>query len=342
MQIIRNLIFILAAISVVQAQSNHEVLHLTNGTVVSGDVLSIDNNQVVLARKIGEGSMKQNIKFDKISANSLYALLVHRLAPLDAEKHVLIGETAMAAGLYQVATRHFRTAGKLGGGITELLSGFIDNCIEKDSENLMSRSRKALSQEHFSQARKLALLLMRRYPNRTIAMGIPGHLDDIGKLREAAQKRQEALSRSRRDRVAWQMGERALARTSAWIVKARKAETNGLRSSSQFRVARTEFENGIRHLRNAENDTARIRKTRALPPGLRGELVKLEESVVAMHIRIRLHLASLYSVRGSYASALSTVNAALAYDPTNEQATAARGRIEQSAAAASVRRVSNR
>jgi tetratricopeptide (TPR) repeat protein len=48
-------------------------------------------------------------------------------------------------------------------------------------------------------------------------------------------------------------------------------------------------------------------------------------------IEVRLNLASVYATRTSYNKALGEVNQALAIDPQNAQALAARARIEQSA-----------
>ena len=66
-------------------------------------------------------------------------------------------------------------------------------------------------------------------------------------------------------------------------------------------------------------------------------LRKIEEDIIAMNIRLRLHVASLYTVRGSYGSALAYVNAALSYDPSDERALAARARIEEASAVSGVR-----
>jgi hypothetical protein len=93
----------------------------------------------------------------------------------------------------------------------------------------------------------------------------------------------------------------------------------------------------MRYLQTAEKLTAKLRKSQKLPQGLMGRLREIEDRSTDMSIRLRLHLASLYSMRGSFGSAYAYVNAALAIDPTDKQALAARSRIEENSAAASVR-----
>ena len=132
-------------------------------------------------------------------------------------------------------------------------------------------------------------------------------------------------------------GERQLEEINSWLARARDAEASGLQDTQRFRRTKDLISNGVRYLQTAEKLATKLRRSKKLPEGLLGNLRKIEDRSTDMAIRLRLHLASLYSMRGSFGSAYAYVNAALAIDPTDKQALAARSRIEESSAAASVR-----
>ena len=122
-----------------------------------------------------------------------------------------------------------------------------------------------------------------------------------------------------------------------WVMRARDAEVAGLAATEHFRTAKNRLDDATKYLGGAEKRAAGLRQSPLLPDGLRPRLAEIENEIIDLQVRTRLHVASLYTVRGSYGSALSYVNGALAYDPVNEQALAARARIEEAAAVSSLR-----
>ena len=314
------------------AQLALETVHLKRGKPITGEVVEVRNDAIVLTRKVGKGSVRQSIKFSRISSNSLHAILVSALSPLDGADHLRIARIVQAAGLYATAQRHFRQSHPAGSPIPADLASEIARCQAKDIEHLMKRSRDELAKEHFSAARRVAMILMRRHHDHPDATKIPRYLKTISDLYEAARKRDAAIARSRKAKDLFKRAEVKIGGVEKWIGKARIRETRGLNRSGRFSSARLEFESGIKFLGNAEVDISKIRQSKFIPAELRPKVRDLENLIIDLQIRLRLHIASQYTVRGSYGTALTYVNAALAYDPEDKNALNARARIEGAAA----------
>lgn len=332
------LLLVIVFLPQVTAQKSISGIELTNGSVVGGEIIALNKTAVVLGRKLGKGSMKQTIKFSRIAPYSLHALLSAGLAPLDSEDHLLIAANMAEAELFATAARHFKKAIELRPALQKSLKKRIESCQANDIDSIMKRSSKELMDGRFSRSRKLALLILRRYPNSSAAKtDIPKRLESIQVAYDAAVARERLLSKSAKARAEWKRGERQLKEVNSWIERARKAESSGLQDTQRFRRTKDLISNGMRYLQTAEKLAAKLRKAQKIPEGLMGRLRAIEDHSTDMSIRLRLHLASLYSMRGSFGSAYAYVNAALAIDPTDKQALAARSRIEENSAAASVR-----
>jgi Tfp pilus assembly protein PilF len=90
------------------------------------------------------------------------------------------------------------------------------------------------------------------------------------------------------------------------------------------------FENSIANGDRALKELDKVEK-KYTDPQTRETLSGYRTIVNDQIIEVRLHLASVYTTRTSYNRALGEVNSALALDPRNAQALAARAPIEQSA-----------
>ena len=325
-------------LSIASAQKSISGIELTNGNITGGEIIAINKKTVVLGRKIGTGTMKQTIKFSRIAPYSLHALLSTGLAPLDSDDHLLIARNMSEAKLFATAGRHFKNAIELRPDLNESLKSSIELCRSNDIQSIMKRSEKELTDGRFSRSRKLALLILRRYPDsQTAKSDVPRRLAAIQEAYNAAIARERLLAKSAKARAEWKRGERQLEEINSWLARARDAEASGLQDTQRFRRTKDLISNGVRYLQTAEKLATKLRRPKKLPEGLLGNLRKIEDRSTDMAIRLRLHLASLYSMRGSFGSAYAYVNAALAIDPTDKQALAARSRIEESSAAASVR-----
>jgi len=323
--------------SVLQAQLRLETLVLKVGGTVTGEIIDVSDSAFVVARKVGKSAIKQTIKFSQVSPNSMYASLVSVLSPLDRTDHDRVARLSFDAGLHAIARRHWLATLPEGKAATGDVLENINRCVAKDIEQLLKRSRKALKLEQFSRARRLAMTAMRRYAKHDAVKNMPAYLNSITKSYESARRRNAAIARSARAKRAWERGERYIQDVSNWVEKALHAESKGLKATERFRVARSRLDTATKYLRSAEKQASKLRQSSKIPRELWPQLAKIEEDIVALQVRMRLHVASLYTVRGSYGTALAYVNTALSYDPSNEQALAARARIEEAAAVSSVR-----
>lgn len=326
-----------AATTSLFAQLGNETVLMNDGSIVSGEILTIADSSLVLGRRMGEGSARQVIDFKKIHPEALYGIIHRALSPLEGADHMRIGDVAYGAGLFDAAARHYKNYGKtIGTPTTELMKKILD-AETKDVESILARSRDDLDRELFADARRLALEAMRRYPEHDLTKTIPTYLAEITEAAKVAHERDIALLANKKAKAAWEAGEKELAGITRTLAKAKAAEQDALKATEHFTTSRDHLDNALRHLRSSEGELKGMRQSKKMPLGLRPSLAKLEEETRALEIRIRLHLASLYTLRGSYGTAMNYVNAALAFDPTDAQALAARARIEEASAVSSSR-----
>ncbi|MEZ6196448.1 MAG: hypothetical protein R3F20_12085 [Planctomycetota bacterium] len=329
---------LLGATALASAQgARTETLELTTGRVVTGAV-SLEGDSLVLERKVGKGSVKETYAFERVAPNSLYGVVVSLLSPLDRDDHRRVGDLASRAGLHATAARHYRACVLDPEHPTREVFDLIDASERKDFERMLAASRADLDEEDFRAARRKALAALRRYSERPEAESVPALLEEISRRFEAAKRRRVALERSRKAKEEWERVEGEIDDVAAWVEKARREESRGLAQDGSLRRSKTRYDASIRYVASGERDLARLRRNRSFPDELTARIEALEDEILAMHIRLRLHIASLYTIRGSFGSAIGFVNAALSFDPTDESALAARARVEQAAAAASAGR----
>lgn len=318
-----------------------ETLQLRDGRLLTGRV-EVRDDDVVLTQSVGGGEANHVLAHDRLEPSSLYGLMSSHLAPHDEKDEVRLGELALEAGLFATAARHFRDSATDPKHISDELFARIDGAEKRDFASLIERSEAALKREDFRRARQIALLAVKRYADRPEIAAAEKQLETISRRMEDASRRRETLARSKRELAEWQKAEKKVLIVADQLDEARADERRALAGTEHFSRARDRFEFALRHLDSAARSAEKLREDQDLPRDLRDELAVLEDAIVTMQIRLRLHVASLYTVRGSYSSAVAYVNQALAFDPTDEGALAARARIEQAAAAASASRVINR
>ncbi|MCB9832785.1 MAG: hypothetical protein H6807_09945 [Planctomycetes bacterium] len=322
------------------AQTRHETLEFKSGRRLSGDVIEVEDEAFLIERRIGKGVAREKVAFADLEPGSLYAVMVSALSPLDRESHRRIADVAFGAELYPTARRHYLASVPAESTPLGSLAERIRDCEARDIARLIGRAEEELDKENFEAARRQALLVMRRYPEREEAATIPARLEEINRRYEAARRRDLALERSRRERSVYEKAEKELDKLVGGLAAAENHERLALRGSDHFRNSLGRFERGLKQLDLVEREVVELRQSSILPPELRARLNQIENDLIALQIRLRLHVASLYTVRGSFGTALAWTNEALAYDPTDGQALESRGRIEQAAAAASARVIS--
>lgn len=341
----RSLIPVIAALLVFvavydgQAQSARtEVLHLKDGRVLTGP-LRVEKERVVITRKIGAGQVTERYPFSRVEPHTLYGLVVASLQPLNAADHRRIADLAFDTKLFATAARHYRHAATDKENVPTELMTRIELSEKKDVEHILTEARADLGREDFRRARRRTLSALRRYGERPEVSLITAQLDQISKKSAAAKRRREALARTEAARKTWERHARQLAGVEKELGKAQQLESRALSAGGGLRQSKRRYDLAIRYLDRADRSLAKLRKVRGLANELVDRAGRAEDTLVTMHIRLRLHLASLYSVRGSYGSAIGYTNQALAYDPTDQGALDARSKIEQAAAAASAARI---
>jgi tetratricopeptide (TPR) repeat protein len=341
MRIIPLLIFATLALSAgtLDGQERRsEVLHLKDGRVITGP-MHIEGDRVIVSRKLGEGRVVERYPFSRVEPNSLYGLVAASLQPLDRKDHRRLADLALDSGLFATAARHYRDSAPDEGAVPTELMGRIELAEKKDVERILKSCRADLAKEDFRGARRRALSGLKRYGERPEVGLITGTLEEISRAMAAAKRRRAALARTAAAKKSWDRHARHLLSVEKEIDKARTLETRALEDNRGLSASKRRYDQAIRYLNRADRGLDRFRRSRGLADELIDRAAAAEDKIIAMQIRLRLHLASLYSVRGSYGSAIGYTNQALAYDPTDQSALVARSRIEQAAAAASAARI---
>ena len=155
------------------AQDVFETIELKTGTRYRGEVIKVEKDRLTLARRIEKGSVKQTIRFHRITPESLYAALNSALFPLDAEDERLIANASFEAELFRTAIRHYEKLRELAGD-SEDLHKRIGECRAADAKSLIDSTNASIKAERFSSARKRLFTFMRRYPRSRRGQDDPG------------------------------------------------------------------------------------------------------------------------------------------------------------------------
>jgi tetratricopeptide (TPR) repeat protein len=301
----------------------NDYVKLKNGTPIKGEATSYDEATNSLNFKLEDGTTR-TFKMDELDGRSVYLVNHSRVPKDDAVKQIRLANLARDVGLYAHAVRHYEYAAKADPSKKPEIEREVAVLKTKAATWAMQQVRSAQAKGDKAEAEKWLLKMVEKVPDTPEGKEAAAMLDQTY---AAARAKREADAEAKADdklKEDLQTGKKLYDNMVAKTQKGLTAKNSGGQAVNSFEGAANDGERVLKELDKV---------TKKYPDATtQATLAGYRKIVVDQLIETRLHLASVLTVRSSYNDALSQVNQALALDPKNEQAQAARVRVEQAAA----------
>jgi tetratricopeptide (TPR) repeat protein len=295
---------------------------LKDGSTVKGHATAYDGSTKVLTVRTDDGR-DQTIQLGELDTQSAYRVMRSTSPKDDAKAQIQLGNCARDARLYSRALQHYGSAEQIDPSskaeIAEQRAMLRRNAAQFALEN----ARDAIRRDNLREAKKWLTKIIEKLPEEPQADEAAKLMDDL-LMRDplkldlpiafnapSALDSDLAPSKSYYDEM--------LQKTRAGLTSRR----GGTFTTDYWQSALLDGEKGLR-------DIEQLEKKYTDAPS-RELLAGYSKLFIAEIVALHLHLASVWTTRSSYHKAASEVNDALALDPRNEDALAARAHIEQAA-----------
>jgi hypothetical protein len=310
---------VLAALAVPSAAQ--EKIKLKSGKVVSGRATKYDDEKQVLSFHTEAG---QDVTYELAELDSRSAYLVYTsvIPKDDARGQLQLANFARDAGLYEHAARRYGYA-EQDKSLEAEVAKEREVLRQRAADYCLANARAAQQRGDAKECQKWLAIIIERLPTSPQAAQAAGMVEE-GYAREA-NARDDALEKEHAELLQKDL-KKGKAAYDSMIERTRKGLTarNSSKSESLWKNAIDDGETVLREI-------DRLAKKHPDDPKVQDGAVKYRQLTIEQMVEIHLHLASSYTTNSSLKAALKEANAALALDPKNGQALAARARIEQAA-----------
>jgi len=312
---------VLAFLAALAAPSaGQEKIKLESGKVVSGRATAYDAEKEVLSFRTDEG---QDMKYplDQLDSRSVYLVYASVMPKDNAKGQLQLANFARDAGLYEHAARRYGYAEQADPALkTEVESARVE-LRRRAADYCIANARTSQSKGDAKEAQKWLAIVLERLPDSPQAAEAASMVEE-GYAREA-NARDDALEQEHEALLQKDL-KKGKQHYDSMIERTRQGLTarNASKSASLWKSA---IDDGEVVLKEIE----RLEKKFADDPKVQSGAARYRQLTIDQLVEIHLHLASQYTTSSSLKNALKEANAALALDPKNGQALAARARIEQ-------------
>lgn len=300
---------------------------LKTGVVLKGKVVDDDGAKVTVRLSTdGGGSATAVYPYEDLGAPTLYRVRLARTPRDDARKQLDLAIWAFDQGLLDSARLSYLLAweadAKQGGAIKEDLQA----ALKRAAPTAMKLARDDLAAGRVLKAEQRLARILQYLPECTEAEQARALLDETAaKAMEAReQERLAKVSPEAREKTAKQ----AVAPAKVHYDKAHGLVRQGLKDTEHQSQSIGSFRSALAEFDAARKQLAETLKSEGPQSEFAAHYETWDKMVVGDIVATRLHIASVYFVRGSYKNALEEVNAGLALDAGNAEALGMRGRIE--------------
>jgi tetratricopeptide (TPR) repeat protein len=206
------------------------------------------------------------------------------------------------------------------------------------AQRLLEAGERALRRGSARNAEKYASAILTRFEGTAAEPGaekllaeIEARLDEEAAKRRANRRRVEAQDQEREARVVEAERDKLLQPVEKLLDEARAANTRGLREKSVTK-AKAPLEQAATKYEQAAKRAEAALKAGAPDEKTKNGLEEMRRDAIQGGVQAYLNLAHSMSSRGSYQKAVGYTNKALALDPDNAEAKAARATISTTAA----------
>jgi hypothetical protein len=296
-------------------------LVLKDGTRLSGRATRYDSASKTLYFHTDDGKDVQ-YKLDQFDARSLYVLNASVVPKNDAQKQLMVANYARDIGLYAHAVRRYGETVKTDPALKDTVDAEMTKLRRMAAEDCWKNAEAAKAKGDAKEAEKWLTTLIDKLPDEPEAARARSLLDNYyaknraAKMAEADSKASASLQKQ-------------IAKGKALYQEMVEKCTKGLQAQTPTE-ARNLFTAAIKDGESVLKEIDDVEKNQKLSSDQVGTLNQYRKVVTDQIVEAHLHMASQQTVQTDYNGALKTVNAALAFDPENQAALAARARIEES------------
>lgn len=300
-----------------------DYVKLKNGQTIRGEATAYDEATKSISFKMEDGTVR-SFKLDELDGRSVYLVNHSRVAKDNAVGQLRLGNLARDNQLFAHAVRHYEYAVKADLKLRPEVDREVAVLKQKAAAWGMQQAKAALTKGNLAEAEKWLVKLVEKVPDEPEGVEAATLLEQHYTQRRAALESEATAKASEQFKKDLQPGKRAYDELVAKTQKGLTDKNAGPGATKAFESATKEGERALKELDKLDK--------KYTDPATRETLAGYRKMVVAQTVEAHLHLASLMTTRSSYKAALAETNKALALDSGNEQALAARARIEQAAA----------
>ncbi len=319
---LRPTLILVALAALVASSAAQEKIKLKSGKVVSGTATKYDPDKQVLSFRTVEGQ-DVNYTMDQLDSRSVY-LVYASVIPKDNGKQQLgLANFARDAGLYEHAARRYGYAEKADPSLKPEIERQRGELRTRAADYCLSNARAAQAKGNGKEAQKWCAILLEKLPDSPQATEAAA-LVDAGYAREA-NARDDELEQKHHALLEKDL-KKGKQHYDSMIERTREGLT--ARNTSNSKKL---WENALDDGEVVLKEIDRLAKKYPDDAELQDGAARYRQLTIEQMVEVHLHLASQYTTQSSLNSALEQANSALALDPRNNEALAARARIEQAA-----------
>jgi tetratricopeptide (TPR) repeat protein len=314
------MLVLLAALAAPSA--GQEKIKLKSGNVVSGRATKYDSVKQVLSFRTEDGK-DVTYTMDQLDPRSVYLVYASAMPRDNGKGQLQLASLARDAGLYEHAARRYGYALEADPSLKAEVDRERAELRRRAADACLANARAAEAKGNAKETQEWLSILLEKLPDEPQAAEAAAMVEE-GYAREA-NARDDALEREYVDLLEKDL-KKAKQRYDQMIERTREGLTarNASKSETLWKGA---IEDGEVVLEELE----RVANKYGDDPRIQEGAQRYRELTIDQLIEARLHLASRYTTSTNFNAALKQANAALALDPKNGQALAARARIEQAA-----------
>lgn len=299
-----------------------DTIRLKDGTTLKGYAIAYDDETKVLTFQAQDGR-DLYLQLVDLDDQSVYQVIRGTSPKDDAKAQIQLGNRARDAGLYANAVRHYGYAERSDPSTKAEVEKERALLRQKAADFALQNARTAIRQDNLREAKKWLTKIVEKLPDEPQAGEAAKLLDGLF-MRDPLEL-DLPLAYNAPSTLAAELApgkayyDQMLRKTKAGLT----IRNPGTQATDVWQLGLVDGEKGLREIEKLEQKYTEA-QTRELLGGYR-------RLFIAQIVELHLHLASAWTTRSSYHKAMAEVNEALALDPRNADALAARAHIEQAA-----------
>jgi tetratricopeptide (TPR) repeat protein len=297
-----------------------DTIRLKDRTTLKGYATAYDDKAKVLTFRTEDGR-DLRLTLDELDTLSVYQVTQSTIPKDNAKAQIQLANYARDTGLYAHALRHYGYAEKADPSLKGEIEKERAVLRQKAADFALDNARNALRQGNHREAKNWLTKIVEKLPDEPQAAEAAKLLETVLAV-ESVEKAPVRTSDTQQELAADLARSKSL--FEAMQQKTREGLTSrsgGTQATNTWQSALADGERGLKEIDKLEKKYTDARS--------REVLASYRSAFTAQMVELRLHRASVWTTRSSYNKALDEVNQALALDPKNRDALAARARIEE-------------